>query len=68
VAKGLVEITIDPEDRRIHVVSLTSEGKKGSRERCRNIINAEEALLKSLSPDEREILRTLLTKVYEALE
>ena len=67
-AKGLVEITIDPEDRRIHVVSLTSEGKLGGRERCRNIINAEEALLKCLSPDEREMFRTLLSKVYEALE
>ena len=67
-AKGLVEITIDPEDRRIHVVSLTSEGKLGGRERCRNIINAEEALLKCLSPDEREMFRTLLSKVYEAPE
>ena len=28
-AKGLAEITIGPEDRRIHVVSLTSEGKRG---------------------------------------
>ena len=67
-AKGLVEITIDPKDRRIHVVSLTSEGKKGGRERSRNIIKAEEALLKSLSADEREMFRILLSKVYEALE
>ena len=67
-AKGLAEITIDPEDRRIHVVSLTSEGKGGGRERCRNIIKAEEPLLKSLSADEREMFRTLLSKVYEAPE
>ena len=53
-AKGLAEITIDPEDRRIHVVSL--------------IIKAEEPLLKSLSADEREMFRTLLSKVYEAPE
>ena len=66
--KGLAEITIDPEDRRIHVVSLTSEGKGGGRERCRNIIKAEEPLLKSLSADEREMFRTLLSKVYEAPE
>lgn len=66
-AKGLVEITIDPEDRRIHVVSLTLEGIKGSRDRRRNIIRAEEALLKSLSSDEREAFRKLLYKVYEAL-
>lgn len=65
--KGLAEITIDPEDRRTHVVSLTSEGK-GGRESCRNIIKAEEPLLKSLSADESEIFRTFLSKVYEAPE
>ena len=65
--KGLAEITIDPEDRRTHVVSLTSEGKRG-RESCRNIIKAEEPLLKSLSADESEIFRTFLSKVYEAPE
>ena len=66
-AKGLAEITIDPEDRRTHVVSLTSEGKRGQGE-LPNIIKAEEPLLKSLSADEREMFRTLLSKVYEVLE
>jgi DNA-binding MarR family transcriptional regulator len=61
--RGLVERNRDPEDRRRHVVSMTSDGRR-QLIRLRSIINRlQDELLAPLSTDERGRLHTLLLKL-----
>ena len=65
---GLVERAKDPSDRRAHRVQLTPTGRErvGRAEAAHQ--SADEALLAPLSPEERQTLRALLTRVIEAGE
>jgi DNA-binding MarR family transcriptional regulator len=64
---GYLERRRDPEDRRRHIVSLTSGGRAALRraERAREAI--EDDLLSGLDEGEREALRGLLVKALEGM-
>jgi DNA-binding MarR family transcriptional regulator len=58
----------DPEDRRRHVVQLTSAGRTAltRSERAQGAI--EDEVLQSLDPDERRTLRQLLSRALRSME
>ena len=63
--QGLVERKRDPNDRRRHLVRLTSDGKKELR-RLRTLAKQlDDAFLAPLSDDEREALHALLQRLAE---
>ena len=66
--QGLVERKRDPNDRRRHIVRLTSEGKKALR-RLRTLAKQlEDDFLTPLSDDERQALHSLLLRLAEVHE
>jgi DNA-binding MarR family transcriptional regulator len=67
VTKGLVDVLVDPGDRRIHIVQLTEQGAKDCAKRRQTLLRTEEMLLKSLTDEERQQLLRLLRKVFETL-
>src|SRR5262245_36809738 len=65
VKRGYVHRTINPENRRAHILSLTSEGEKAHM-RTRPRFNAgQQKILAMLKPYERELLLDLLVRVVE---
>ena len=60
---GLVERRRDPRDRRAHNLFLTTAGEKAMAKIAEIGRESEEALLSSLSPDERTQLHELLTRL-----
>lgn len=62
--KELIEGFTDPGDRRIKRVKITPEGEKLCRENRIAMDDYEKWFLKSLSEEEQEELRRLLTKIY----
>jgi DNA-binding MarR family transcriptional regulator len=58
----------DPEDRRRHVVTLTSAGRSalGRTQRAQGEI--EDQVLQALEPEERDTLRQLLTRALRSME
>lgn len=62
-AAGLVERRRDERDRRVHRLYLTSDGTKAMRRLAELGRSAEEELLGSLSPRDRQTLRDLLERL-----
>lgn len=62
-AAGLVERRRDERDRRVHRLFLTTVGTKTMRRLADLGKETEEALLRSLSPADRQTLRELLNKL-----
>jgi len=66
--RGLLERRRDPEDRRRHLVSLTTEGKRTLR-RLRTLAQEiEDSFFADLSGDERATLHALLLRLAEQHE
>ena len=66
--QGLVERKRDPNDRRRHIVRLTSEGKKALRRLRALAKQLEDDFLTPLSEDERQALHALLLRLAEVHE
>jgi MarR family transcriptional regulator, lower aerobic nicotinate degradation pathway regulator len=64
-ARGWVERSPDPTDRRRNVVSLTPAGTAHFRRLDRLVVGVQAELLAPLSPAERRLLRGLLARVLE---
>lgn len=60
--RGLVTRRRDPADRRRHIVELSTEGDDELLATQQRLARAEDELLGSLSPQERETLHELLTR------
>jgi DNA-binding MarR family transcriptional regulator len=63
--EGLIERTRDPEDRRRHIVGITSKGQKALENAERKLETLEDEVLGSLDASERDQLRDLLAKALE---
>jgi DNA-binding MarR family transcriptional regulator len=66
--QGLVERKRDPNDRRRHLVRLTSDGKKELRRLRALARKLDDDFLAPLSADEREALHALLLRLAEVHE
>ncbi|NDU75275.1 MarR family transcriptional regulator [Actinomadura sp. DSM 109109] len=64
-AKGLVERSPDPSDRRRNVITLTPEGSRHLVELDGVLCRVQDALLAPLAPDERSRLTDLLGRVVD---
>jgi DNA-binding MarR family transcriptional regulator len=65
VDRGLVERSADPVDRRRNIVSITPAGRAQFRRLDKVIRDVQDELLSPLSPNQREQLIRLLTRVLE---
>jgi MarR family transcriptional regulator, lower aerobic nicotinate degradation pathway regulator len=63
--KGLIERTRDSEDRRRHIVAITSTGHRALEKAEHKLETVEDDVLGNLSQDERDQLRELLAKALE---
>ena len=61
--RGLVRRERNPDDRRAYLLQLTPEGKRMQVRARKVMLGAEEEVLGSLNPGERDLLRELLAKV-----
>lgn len=66
--KGFVEARTDADDRRVKLVHITRTGEGCCAEAARRMDEAEEALLRGFSPEERVLLSRLLTRIVSNLE
>ncbi|MER5648730.1 MarR family winged helix-turn-helix transcriptional regulator [Streptosporangium sp. NPDC002524] len=62
---GMVERAPDPSDRRRNIISLTSAGERRLRRLEERLAQCQEELLAPLSPEERQGLTGLLSKLLD---
>lgn len=62
-ARGLIERRPDPTDRRVRLLSITTEGRRLRDETQAQIQKAEATLLNRLTPSERDIFLKALQKL-----
>ncbi|GAB4051208.1 MarR family winged helix-turn-helix transcriptional regulator [Catellatospora paridis] len=62
---GLVERAPDPSDRRRNIISLTAAGKRQLRRLEKRLAECQDELLDPLSPEERQRLTELLSKLLD---
>ena len=62
---GLVERVRNPDDRRSFLIHLTGEGQRTQRNAATALAGAADTLLRPLDPEERGLLRTLLTRIVD---
>jgi DNA-binding MarR family transcriptional regulator len=62
---GLVERVRNPDDRRSFLIHLTGEGQRTQRQAATALASAADTLLRPLDPEERDLLRTLLTRIAD---
>jgi MarR family transcriptional regulator, lower aerobic nicotinate degradation pathway regulator len=65
-ARGLIERSPDPDDRRRNVITITRAGAKQLRELDEVLAGVQERLLAPLSPADRAKLIALLTQLLES--
>ena len=63
--RGLVERAPDPADRRRNIISLTAEGGRQLRRLEERLAESQDELLAPLSPEERQRLTELLTRLLD---
>jgi DNA-binding MarR family transcriptional regulator len=63
-AAGRVERKRDPADRRRHIVEMTPAGRKALDLAERAMEGLEDDVLGALAPEEREVLRDLLSRAF----
>ena len=62
---GLAERVRNPDDRRSFLIHLTGEGQRTQRKAATALAGAADTLLRPLDPEERGLLRTLLTRIVD---
>ena len=62
---GLVERVRNPDDRRSFLIHLTGDGQRTQQTAAMALAGAADTLLRPLDPEERGLLRTLLTRIVD---
>ncbi len=62
---GLVERVRNPDDRRSFLIHLTGDGQRTQRNAATALAGAADTLLLPLDPEERGLLRALLTRIVD---
>jgi DNA-binding MarR family transcriptional regulator len=62
---GLVERVRNPDDRRSFLIHLTGDGQRTQRNAAKALAGAADTLLRPLDPEERGLLRALLTRIVD---
>ena len=62
---GLAERVRNQDDRRSFLIHLTGEGQQAQRKAATALAGAADTLLRPLDPEERDLLRTLLTRIVD---
>ncbi len=62
---GLVERVRNPDDRRSFLIHLTGDGQRRQRNAATALAGAADTLLRPLDPEERGLLRALLTRIVD---
>ncbi|HEX5596974.1 MAG TPA: MarR family transcriptional regulator [Micromonosporaceae bacterium] len=63
--RGLVERSPDPSDRRRNIITLTAAGKRQLRRLEKRLAETQDELLAPLSPEERQRLTELLSRLLD---